>query len=115
MVTDILAAVVMAKLEADGDILGERAKALAHRLLDRLERLEAIAAAAGMNANALGRAVIDSDDCSVTVSAARVSSLQGCLAFAGHHRGQVGAPHHIDPLGGDCAVVGLWATRLAGT
>ena len=79
MVTDILASVVMAKLEADGDILGERAKALAHCLLDRLERLEAVGAPAGMDADALGRAVVDGDE------------YRG-LALAGHHRGQVGPP-----------------------
>ena len=59
--------------------------------------------------------MIDGDDCSVTVSAARVSSLQGRLPLAGHHRGQVGAPHLIDPLGGDRAVVGPRAVRPSGT
>ena len=37
---------VVAQLEARGDPFGERTKALAHRLLDRLERLEAIGAMA---------------------------------------------------------------------
>jgi hypothetical protein len=36
--------------------------ALADGLLDRLERLEAIGAAAGVNTDALGRAVIDGDE-----------------------------------------------------
>ena len=85
MVADVLAAVVVAQLEAGGNALGERAKALTHRLLDRLERLEAIGAMAGVDADALGRAMINSDDCSVTVSAARVSSLQGRLALAGRN------------------------------
>src|SRR5215212_5686616 len=75
--------------------------------------LEAIGAAAGMKTDALGRAVIDGDDCSVTVSAARVSSLQGSLTLAGHDRGQIGAPHDIHPLGGDRAVVGARAVRPA--
>jgi hypothetical protein len=26
----------------------------------------------------------------------------GSLALAGHDRGQIGAPHDLDPLGGDC-------------
>jgi hypothetical protein len=38
---------------------GEVADPHSHTLLDRLERLEAIAAAAGMHPNAFGRAVID--------------------------------------------------------
>ena len=35
------------------------------------------------------------------------------LALAGHHRGQVGAPHQIDPFGGDRAIMCLWAVRSA--
>ena len=76
MVAHVLGAVIVAKGEAMGNVLGEGAKALAHALTDRLECLEAIGAAAGVKANALGRAMIDGHDCSVTVSAARVSSLQ---------------------------------------
>ena len=59
--------------------------------------------------------MVNGDDCSVTVSAARVSSLQGSLTLAGHHRGQIAAPHRIDPVGRDRAVVGLRATWPAGT
>jgi hypothetical protein len=36
------------------------------------------------------------------------------LPLAGHHRGQVGAPHPVDPLGRDRAVVGLRAAGMAG-
>jgi hypothetical protein len=75
---------------------------LAHRLPDRLERLEAVGAAAGVNADALGRAVIHGEE-------------HRGLALAGHDAGQVGAPHDIDPLGGDRAVVGARAVRPAGT
>ena len=42
-----------------GIAAAEGAEALAHALPDRLERLEAIGAAAGVKANALGRAMID--------------------------------------------------------
>jgi hypothetical protein len=35
------------------------------------------------------------------------------LALAGHDRRQVGAPHEIDALGGDGAVVGARAPRPA--
>src|SRR3954470_18379456 len=104
---------IVAELKAGGGALGEGAKMLAHALTHGLERLEAIGASAGVEADALGRAMIDGDDCSVTVSAARVSSLQGRLAFASDDAGQVGAPHAIDPLGGDGAVVGARAPRPA--
>src|SRR6478672_3505283 len=73
---------IVAELKAGGSAFGEGAETLAHPLPDRLQSLEAISAAAGMKADALGRAVIDGNDCSVTMSAARVSSLQGSLALA---------------------------------
>src|SRR3954447_20649896 len=57
---------------------------------------------AWVRADALGRAVVDGDE-------------HGRLALAGHHRGQVGPPHHVDPLGRDRAVVGLRAAGMAGT
>ena len=44
-----------------GLLLAEGAEALADALTDRLERLEAIGAAAGMKANAFGRAMIGRD------------------------------------------------------
>ena len=50
---------IVAQLQAGGGVLGERTEALAHRLPDRLERLEAVGAAAGVQADALGRAVVD--------------------------------------------------------
>src|SRR4051812_20427857 len=61
VVAHVLAPVVVAQPQAGGDVLGERAEALAHRLLDRLERLEAVGAPAGMDADALGRAVVARD------------------------------------------------------
>src|SRR3954465_3458984 len=57
---------------------------------------------AGVDADALGRAMINGDE-------------YRRLALAGHDRGQVAAPHHIDPLGGDPAVMGSRAMRAAGT
>jgi hypothetical protein len=59
--------------------------------------------------------MVDGDDCSVTVSAARVSALQGSLTLAGQNGGEVGAPHGVDRLGGDRAIVGLGAARSTGT
>jgi hypothetical protein len=42
VVADLLTAMVMAELEACGDLLGKGTEALTHRLLDRLQRLEAV-------------------------------------------------------------------------
>jgi hypothetical protein len=101
-VADVLAAVIVAQRQTVGHVLAEGAEALAHPLPDRLERLEAIPAAAGVEADALGRAVIDGDE-------------HRGLALASHHRGQVGAPHKINAVGGDRAVVGARAARAAST
>src|SRR4051812_40492176 len=59
-------------------------------LPERLQRLEAVGAAAGVDADALGRAVVDGDE-------------HGRLALAGDRGGQVGAPHRVDRLGDDGA------------
>ena len=75
---------VVAEPEAGGDVPGEGAEAPPDRLPDRLERLEPVGAAAGVDADALGRAVVDGDE-------------HGRLALAGHHRGHVGAPHQCRP------------------
>jgi hypothetical protein len=93
---------VVAEPETNRDSLGEGAGAvtLPYRLSDRVERLEAVGTAAGVNADAFGRAMIDRDE-------------HRRLALAGHHRGQVGRPHDIDLLSDDGAVVGLRAARSA--
>src|SRR3954467_8432823 len=84
VVAHVLTPVVVPEPEPGGDALAEGAEALAHRLPDRLERLEPVGAAAGMDADALGRAGIDRHE-------------HGRLALAGHHRGQVGAPSMDGP------------------
>src|SRR3954464_10652747 len=93
---------IVAELKAGGGALGEGAETLAHALTNGLERLEAIGTAAGMKADALGRAVIDGNE-------------HRSLTLAGHDRGQIAAPHDVDPLGGDPAVMGPRAMRAAGT
>src|SRR3954454_17816219 len=93
---------IVAELKAGGGALAEGAEALAHALTHGLERLEAIGASAGVEADALGRAMIDGDE-------------YRRLAFASDDVGPVGAPYEIDPLGGDGAVVGSRAMRAAGT
>ena len=72
VVADVLGPVIVAKGEAAGDILSERPEALAHRLPDRLEGLEAIGAMAGVKADAFGRAMVDRHE-------------HRGLALAGHH------------------------------
>src|SRR4051794_41748058 len=62
VVADVLTAVVVAEPKAGSDALGEAAMALADGLPDRLEGLEAIRAAAGGDADALGRAVVGGDE-----------------------------------------------------
>src|SRR3954453_14868485 len=74
VVADVLTAVVVAEPKAGSDALGEAAVALADGLPDRLESLEAIGAAAGVDADALGRAVVDGDE-------------NSGLALASHDRG----------------------------
>ena len=55
-----------------------------------------------MDTDAFDRAVIDGNE-------------HRSLALAGHDRRQIAAPHHVDPLGGDPAVMGSRAMRAAGT
>src|SRR4029079_6336709 len=66
------------------------------------ERVEAMGVVAGVQPDALAGAMIDGDE-------------HRCLALASDDGGQVGAPHEIDPLGGDPAVVGARAMRAGGT
>src|SRR3954469_16485055 len=68
------------------------AEAAPHALPDRLERLEAGGPARGMDAHALSRVMIDSDE-------------YRDLALAGVGRGQIGAPHRVHRVGDDGAVV----------
>src|SRR4029453_3605743 len=51
VVAHVLASVIVTELETGSGAFGEAAEALAHRLPDRLERLEAVGAAAGVNAD----------------------------------------------------------------
>src|ERR671933_395984 len=82
----------MPEREAGGDTLGEAAEVTPHPLPDRLQRLEAGGALRRVDADALGRAVIDGDK-------------DRDLAFARDRAGQVGAPHRVHRLGNDGAVV----------
>src|SRR3972149_4600268 len=79
----------------------EAAEVLAHALTYGLERLEAIRTLGGVDADTLRGAMIDSDkDGDLAIS-------HGCC------RGQVRAPHLVDPLGCDGAIVSTRTTRGA--
>ena len=82
----------MAHREAAGDAAGKAAEVSPHALTDRLQRFEAGGPGMGMDADAFGGAMIDRDE-------------HRRLAFAGDRRGQVGAPHRIDRVGDDGAVM----------
>jgi hypothetical protein len=82
----VLAPVVVADGEAAGDALGEAAEVAAHALADRLQGLEAGGAPRRVDADALGRAVVDGDE-------------HRGLALAGPGGGQVGAPHRVHVSG----------------
>src|SRR5436853_473878 len=92
VVGHVLTAVVVSQLEALDHARLEAAEVLAHALTYGLERLEAIRTLGGVDADTLRGAMIDSDkDGDLTIS-------HGC------YRGQVRAPHLVDPLGCDGAI-----------
>src|SRR3954453_16967039 len=88
----VLAPVIVPHGETAPDPLSKAAEAAPHALPDRLERLEAGGPARGMDAHALSRVMIDSDE-------------YRDLALAGVGRGQIGAPHRVHRVGDDGAVV----------
>jgi hypothetical protein len=95
----VLASVVVADAKALGRVLLDGSEALHDTLPDRLERLVPGAAQGGMEAHALGRAVIDGNE-------------DGDLAvLGGEGRGHVRAPLGVDGFRDDRAVV---VARAAG-
>src|SRR3954471_23834386 len=97
----VLRAVIVAHGQTAGDRLGEPAEMLPYALADRLQGLEAGGPDMRVNADAFGRAVIDRDEhCG--------------LAFAGDRRRQVGAPHCINLVRDDGAVVAARPPRCTG-
>lgn len=68
---------VVAQAEAARDVFGEATEVPPYPLADRLERLEPCGAAIGMDADALGGEMVDSDE-------------YRRLTFAGDRRRQVG-------------------------
>src|SRR4051812_44001307 len=99
-VRHVLAAVVVADGEAAGDVLGEAAEVAADALAERLERLKAGGPVGSVEADALGRAVVDGNE-------------DRDLALDRPDGGQVGAPHRVDAGGDDGAVVVAGATWRA--
>jgi hypothetical protein len=91
----VLGPVIVADGEAAGGVLRDAAEAFGDALPDRLQRLVACAVQGGEDADSLGRAMVDGDE-------------DRDLALL--HReacGHVGAPHRVDRLRDDRAVVGL--------
>ena len=88
----VLRSVIVAHGQTAGDRLGEPTEMLPHALADRLQRLEAGGPCMRVDADAFGGAMIDRDE-------------HRGLAFAGDRRRQVGAPHRVDRLGDDGAVM----------
>src|SRR5918998_3974891 len=91
---------VMPDGEALSDVPGEATEVAPHALPDRLQRLEAVRVPGGMDADAVGRAVVDGDE-------------PRRLTLAGDGRGQIGAPEGVYGLGDDGAVVGPRAAGRA--
>ena len=77
---------------------GKAAEVSPHALADRFQRLEAGGSRMGVNADALGGAMIHRDE-------------YRRLAFTGEGRRQVGAPHGVDGVRNDGAVVAAWPSR----
>src|SRR5918998_6246447 len=73
---------VMPDGEALSDVPGEATEVAPHALPDRLQRLEAVRVPGGMDADAVGRAVVDGDE-------------HRRLTLAGDGRGQIGAPEGV--------------------
>jgi hypothetical protein len=92
--------VVVADSKATGDVLGEAAEVAPDTLAKRLERLKAGGTLRRMNADALGRTMIDGDK-------------DRDLTLAGDGGGQIGAPHGVDRLGDDGPVVAARPARRA--
>jgi hypothetical protein len=84
--------------EAVRDVGREAAEVSAHALADRLQSLEACGSRMGVNADALGGTMIHRDE-------------YRRRPFTGEGGGKVGAPHGVDGVRNDGAVVAAWTSR----
>src|SRR4051794_8983222 len=98
LVLEVAGQVVGAVVVAQGETLGavplDAAEVAQDALAYRLERLEAVAGAGGMAADAFAGAVVDGNE------------DPGPAFSEGHSLGHIGAPHDIHGGGGDGAVMG---------
>ena len=98
LVLEVAGHVVRAMVVADSETLGrvplDASEVAQHALAHRLERLEAVAGAGGMAADALAGAVVDGNEHS------------GPAFAQGHGLGHVGPPHGVHRGRGDGAVMG---------
>src|SRR4051812_49679549 len=91
---------VMPHGEAAGARLAEPTEALPHALPDRLQCLEAGSLRMSVDPDTFCGAMINRDE-------------HRRLAFAGDRRRQIGAPHRVDRVGDDAAVVVAGPAREA--
>ena len=101
VVRQIAGPVVVTKTQPASDAVADVAEAVADALADRLQGLEAVPARGRMQADALGRTVIDGHE-----------HERRPLAH-GHRGSHVRAPHHVRDLRGNRAVMCLRAVRPA--
>src|SRR4051794_7051436 len=92
----------MPYIATPGRVLRKRPEAVEHAMVDRLQGREAGCPGGGVDADALGRAVVDGDE-------------HGSLSLASPGRRQVGAPHRVHLVGDEGAVVVAWTPRRADT
>ena len=92
VVRHVLRSMVVPHRQAARDVGREPTEVTPHALPDRLQRLEAGGPRMGMDADAFGRTMIHRDE-------------HRGLTFTGEGRRQIGAPHRVDRVGNDGAVV----------
>src|SRR6476659_1812789 len=100
MVRHVLRTVIVSNREAVRDVGREAAEVSAHALADRLQSLEACGSRMGVNADALSGTMIHRDK-------------YRRWPFTGKGGGKVGAPHGVDGVRNDGAIVAAWAARRA--
>src|SRR6476469_5574534 len=97
MVRHVLRTVIVSHREAVRDVGREAAEVTAHALADRLQSLEACGSRMGVNADALSGTMIHRDE-------------DRRRPFTGEGGGKVGAPHGVEGVRDDGAVMAAWAS-----
>jgi hypothetical protein len=98
VVRHVLRSVIVPHREPAGDVGGEAAEIPPHALTDRFQGLKPRGLRIGVDTDAFSGAMIHRDE-------------HGRRALAGERGRQIGAPHGVDRLRNDGAVVAAWAAR----